>query len=102
MNLGEEFGSILLMHSFLQPLEGFGISQVIHSDDPNFHPGEYVSGITGWEEYSLIQNKNRQLRKIEFNPKMPLSYQLGLLGKSLEKLLFSDIICIYLKLIEKM
>ncbi|KAI6684325.1 hypothetical protein NL676_030238 [Syzygium grande] len=61
-----------------QPIEGFGISKVIDSDDPDFKPGDLVSGLTGWEEYSLIR-KNHQLRKIEQHD-VPLSYHLGLLG----------------------
>lgn len=62
----------------MQPIEGFGISKVIDSDDPDFKPGDLVSGLTGWEEYSLIR-KNHQLRKIEQHD-VPLSYHLGLLG----------------------
>ncbi|XP_038714329.1 2-alkenal reductase (NADP(+)-dependent) isoform X2 [Tripterygium wilfordii] len=46
-----------------QALEGFGVSKVVDSDNPNFKPDDLVSGITGWEEYSLIQ-KPLQLRKI--------------------------------------
>ncbi|KAL0016690.1 hypothetical protein SO802_003759 [Lithocarpus litseifolius] len=37
-----------------QALEGFGVSKVIDSDDPDFKPGDVVSGFTGWEEYNLI------------------------------------------------
>ncbi|KAF8038404.1 hypothetical protein BT93_B1060 [Corymbia citriodora subsp. variegata] len=61
-----------------QPIEGFGVSKVIDSDDPDFKPGDLVSGMTGWEEYSLIRKSN-QLRKIEQHD-VPLSYHLGLLG----------------------
>ncbi|KAF5741577.1 2-alkenal reductase (NADP(+)-dependent) [Tripterygium wilfordii] len=61
-----------------QALEGFGVSKVVDSDNPNFKPDDLVSGITGWEEYSLIQ-KPLQLRKI-LQHDIPLSYYLGLLG----------------------
>lgn len=54
------------------------MSKVIDSDNPNFKPGDLVSGLTGWEEYSLI-NRTEQLRKIDIND-IPLSYYVGLLG----------------------
>ncbi|KAA8538828.1 hypothetical protein F0562_025520 [Nyssa sinensis] len=59
-------------------IEGFGVSRVLDSDNPNFKPGDLVSGFTGWEEYSLIQ-KTVQLRKIQQDD-IPLSYHVGLLG----------------------
>ncbi|KAJ4798816.1 Zinc-binding dehydrogenase family protein [Rhynchospora pubera] len=59
-------------------IEGFGLCKVIDSTDPNFSKGDLVSGITGWEEYSLIHNTDK-LRKIATSD-MPLSYHLGLLG----------------------
>ncbi|XP_073306355.1 2-alkenal reductase (NADP(+)-dependent) [Primulina huaijiensis] len=59
-------------------IEGLGVSKVLDSDDPNFKPGDIVSGLTGWEEYSLIY-KHEHLRKVE-SDKMPLSYYTGLLG----------------------
>lgn len=65
----------------LQPIEGFGVARVIDSDDPEFKPGDLISGMTRWEEYSLIRN-HEQLRKIDPNLNIPLSYHLGLLGIS--------------------
>ncbi|XP_043709440.1 2-alkenal reductase (NADP(+)-dependent) [Telopea speciosissima] len=59
-------------------IEGFGVSKVVASDNPNFKAGDLVSGITGWEEYSLIQ-RTEQLRKIQ-QADVPLSYYVGLLG----------------------
>ncbi|KAI5650211.1 hypothetical protein M9H77_36216 [Catharanthus roseus] len=59
-------------------IEGFGVSKVLDSDNPNFRRGDLVSGFTGWEEYSLI-NRTEQMRKIEQND-IPLSYYVGLLG----------------------
>lgn len=61
-----------------QVVEGFGVSRVVHSDDPNFKPGDLISGLTGWEEYSLIK-KTEGLRKIQLDD-IPLSYHVGLLG----------------------
>lgn len=62
-----------------QPIEGFGVGKVLDSDNPDFKPGDFISGITGWEEYSLIHNTS-QLRKIQPDDAIPLSYHLGLLG----------------------
>ncbi|XP_004489122.1 2-alkenal reductase (NADP(+)-dependent) [Cicer arietinum] len=62
-----------------QVLEGFGVSKVIVSDNPNFKSGDLISGFTGWEEYSII-TKTDQLRKIEPDDHIPLSFHLGLLG----------------------
>lgn len=61
-----------------QVIEGFGVAKVVASNDANFRVGDYVEGMTGWEEYSLILNTER-LRKIERND-VPLSYHIGLLG----------------------
>lgn len=65
----------------LKAIEGFGVSKVVDSDDPNFMPGDLISGFTGWEEYSLIKNSER-LRKIQSDD-IPLSYHIGLLGMAL-------------------
>ncbi|ONK72352.1 uncharacterized protein A4U43_C04F18530 [Asparagus officinalis] len=59
-------------------IEGFGVAKVVDSDDPDFAVGDFVEGMTGWEEYSLIV-KAGMLRKIEMND-VPLSYHVGLLG----------------------
>lgn len=67
----------------MQRIEGFGVARVIDSDDPNYTPGELICGITGWEEYSLLRSSNElQLRKIQLDDDIPLSYHLGLLGMS--------------------
>lgn len=62
-----------------QALEGFGVSKVIHSDNPNFKAGDLITGFTGWEEYSLIRRTD-QLRKIQPDDRIPLSFHVGLLG----------------------
>jgi len=66
----------------MKALEGFGVSKVIHSDNPNYKPGDFITGFTGWEEYSLIQ-RTEQLRKILPDDRIPLSFHVGLLGMSL-------------------
>ncbi|KAM7273464.1 hypothetical protein ACFE04_028128 [Oxalis oulophora] len=62
-----------------KPLEGFGVSKVIDSDDPDFKAGDLISGITSWEEYSLLSNP-MQMRRIKQDDDIPLSYYVGLLG----------------------
>ncbi|CAA7404564.1 unnamed protein product [Spirodela intermedia] len=62
-------------------VEGFGISRVVETNDEGFRPGDLVSGLTGWEEYTLITSTDR-LRKIQVDEKIPLSHHLGLLGQS--------------------
>lgn len=64
---------------FVKVVEGFGVSEVIDSDDPNFKQGDIISGFTGWEEYSLLRN-TEQLRRVQPDNKIPLSYHIGLLG----------------------
>jgi NADPH-dependent curcumin reductase CurA len=60
-------------------LEGFGVSKVVESANPNFKPGDYVSSWTKWEEYSVIP-KGERLKIID--PYFAhLSYYLGALGK---------------------
>nr|XP_043636028.1 2-alkenal reductase (NADP(+)-dependent) [Erigeron canadensis] len=60
-------------------IEGFGVSKVVDSDDPNFKRGDLVTGLTSWEEYSVIRNTG-QLRIIQQDDGIPLSYHVGLLG----------------------
>ncbi|KAL6587881.1 hypothetical protein OROMI_000859 [Orobanche minor] len=60
-----------------QPIEGFGVYEVMGSDHLNFKPGDLVSGMTGWEEYTLI-HRTEQLRKIKQDD-IHLCFHLGLL-----------------------
>ncbi|KAJ6803922.1 2-alkenal reductase (NADP(+)-dependent)-like [Iris pallida] len=59
-------------------ITGFGVGKVLHSDHPNFKVGDFVWGMTGWEEYSLITSPE-SLFKIKYTD-IPLSYYTGLLG----------------------
>lgn len=52
---------------------------MLDSDDPNFKRGDLVTGYTNWEEYTLIKKTN-ELRKIQQDDGIPLSYHVGLLG----------------------
>ncbi|XP_039121766.1 2-alkenal reductase (NADP(+)-dependent)-like [Dioscorea cayenensis subsp. rotundata] len=59
-------------------IEGFGVAKVIDSDNQNFSIGDYISGMTGWEEYSMI-TRVEHIKKIEKDD-IPLSFHVGLLG----------------------
>ncbi|KAK9138984.1 hypothetical protein Sjap_009578 [Stephania japonica] len=68
------------IHSFTpgSPLVGNGVSKVVDSGHPDFNNGDYVWGITSWEDYSLIENPE-SLHKIKYTD-VPLSYYTGILG----------------------
>ena len=53
------------------------VGQVIASKHANFAEGDYVTGMLGWENYSL--SDGAQLRTIDAGG-APLSYHLGILG----------------------
>lgn len=63
----------------MKPVEGFGVAEVVDSDDSNFKPGDIISGVIRWEDYSLINKRDIQLRKVEPDD-LPLSFHVGLLG----------------------
>nr|XP_043609476.1 2-alkenal reductase (NADP(+)-dependent)-like [Erigeron canadensis] len=60
------------------PIIGYGVAKVLDSGHSNFKNGDFVWGITGWEEYSII-NDPENLFKIEHTD-VPLSYYTGILG----------------------
>ncbi|XP_059301977.1 2-alkenal reductase (NADP(+)-dependent)-like [Lycium ferocissimum] len=59
-------------------IEGFGVAKVIKSTIPDFEEGNYVWGVVGWEEYSMIENP-KVLFTIKYTD-VPLSYYVGILG----------------------
>ncbi|XVF29646.1 hypothetical protein REPUB_Repub15cG0139900 [Reevesia pubescens] len=61
-----------------KPLSGYGVAKILDSTHPDYKKGEFVWGITGWEEYSLIIASDR-LFKIQHTD-VPLTYYTGLLG----------------------
>ncbi|KAG0262560.1 hypothetical protein BG011_010062 [Mortierella polycephala] len=64
-----------------QPLEGFGVSEVIESKNDDFPVGAVVAGIVSWAEYTVVPGA-QGLRAIPDarNPKIPLSSYIGVLG----------------------
>ena len=61
-----------------QVLVGYGVCKVIQSTHPGFQEGDFVWGLTGWEEYTVIPHPER-LNKISYTG-VPLSYYTGILG----------------------
>ncbi len=60
-----------------QPLEAGMVGRVVASRHPGFREGDHVSGLLGWESFSISDGKG--LRKVD--PTLaPLSYYLGILG----------------------
>ncbi|KAH0460178.1 hypothetical protein IEQ34_010841 [Dendrobium chrysotoxum] len=59
-------------------ITGYGVGKVVDSGHPNFQAGDLVWGITGWEEYTLIQAPEI-LVKIKHTD-VPLSYYTGILA----------------------
>ncbi len=56
---------------------GAAVALVLESEDPEFHAGDAVEGMLGWQEYAVVQG--RDLRKID--PRLaPISTALGVLG----------------------
>ncbi|KAJ4700793.1 CoA ligase [Melia azedarach] len=69
-----------IIHSFTpgSVLVGYGIGKVIKSANPDFEEGEFLWGLTGWEEYTMIPNPE-SFRKVKYTD-VPLSYYMGILG----------------------
>lgn len=60
------------------PISGRGVAKVLDSRHPDYKKGDFIWGMTGWEEYSLI-TATETLFKIH-DKDVPLSYYIGILG----------------------
>ncbi len=60
-----------------QPLQGGAVGQIAQSRNNRFQEGQYVTGMLGWESYSVSSGKD--LRVVD-PAHGPLSYYLGVLG----------------------
>ena len=58
-------------------LQAGAVGQIVASKNADYAEGDYVTGMLGWENYSI--SDGAQLRKIEAGA-LPLSYHLGILG----------------------
>ncbi|GAB4855912.1 hypothetical protein Ancab_024552 [Ancistrocladus abbreviatus] len=61
-------------------LKGYGVAEVVESANPDFKEGDFVWGMTGWEEFTVISDPVG-LTKIKYTD-VPLSYYAGILGMS--------------------
>ncbi|KAF0888816.1 hypothetical protein E2562_017810 [Oryza meyeriana var. granulata] len=59
-------------------LTNYGVMKVISSGHADFKTGDFVWGLTGWEEYTLIDHPET-LSKIN-HPELPLSYYTGVMA----------------------
>uniref|UniRef100_A0A0E0MKT8 Enoyl reductase (ER) domain-containing protein n=1 Tax=Oryza punctata TaxID=4537 RepID=A0A0E0MKT8_ORYPU len=59
-------------------LTSCGVMKVLSSGHPDLKAGDLVWGVTGWEEYTVI-NSPESLSKIN-HPELPLSYYAGVMG----------------------
>jgi len=60
-----------------KPLQGGVVGQVVASRNDAFAEGDWVSGMLGWENFSVSDGEG--LQKVPAGP-APLSYHLGILG----------------------
>jgi len=64
------------------PIDGvmrsFATGCIVESRDPDFQPGEFVTGLFGWQDYAVVTAETIQ-RKVN-NSCLPLSTSLGVLG----------------------
>jgi NADPH-dependent curcumin reductase CurA len=63
-----------------QPIYGVVVSKVLASGNPAFKAGDYVWGMSGWEEYSLIEPPQMLFPVTTDIKDIPLSYYTGILG----------------------
>ncbi|KAL7103818.1 hypothetical protein ACP275_08G203100 [Erythranthe tilingii] len=61
-------------------VRGYGVAKVIKSSYDELKEGDYVWGITGWENYSWNFDPEKLLNKIDNYTQVPLSYYAGILG----------------------
>jgi NADPH-dependent curcumin reductase CurA len=59
-------------------MRGGGIGVVEESRNPNFKAGDRVSGLVGWQEYTVSDGAS--LSKLPDNPETPLTAYMGLFG----------------------
>ncbi|KAI8562528.1 hypothetical protein RHMOL_Rhmol03G0043000 [Rhododendron molle] len=61
-------------------ITGHGVAKVMDSGHPKFETGDFVWGITGWEEYSLITTPETLFKIEHTDDVVPLHYYTGILG----------------------
>ncbi|MGQ0699623.1 MAG: zinc-binding dehydrogenase [Panacagrimonas sp.] len=61
------------------PMMGSAVGRVVESRHPRFKPGDFASGLWGWQDYAVV--KGERLRNLDFGPQRP-SLALGAYGYS--------------------
>ena len=61
------------------PMMGSAVGRVIESRHPRFKPGDFASGLWGWQDY--VVQKGERIRNLDFGPQRP-SLALGAFGYS--------------------
>ena len=59
-------------------MRAFTVGRVAASHHPDFRPGEFVTGMFGWQDYALVEAKVIQRKVTETD--IPISTSLGVLG----------------------
>ncbi len=59
-------------------MRSLAVGRVEESHHPDFHPGDYVTGMFGWQDYAAIDGSAIQRKIVETD--LPISASLGVLG----------------------
>ncbi|XP_022934032.1 2-alkenal reductase (NADP(+)-dependent)-like [Cucurbita moschata] len=64
-----------------QPIDAYGVGEVLASGNADFKKGDLVAGLLHWAEYSIVKAQTSLLRQID-SMGLPLTNHLGILGFS--------------------
>ena len=59
-------------------MRSLAVGRVEESRHPDFHPGDYVTGMFGWQDYAAVEGKAIQRKVVRTG--LPISTSLGVLG----------------------
>ena len=59
-------------------MRAFGVGEIVESQSDRFKAGEFICGLLGWQQYSLMDGADASLYTVD--PSYPLSAYLGVLG----------------------
>ena len=61
-------------------MRGFGMAQVVASNNPQLPVGAVVQGLTGWRDYLLVGDGAEQMMPVVSGLQIPLATMMGVLG----------------------
>jgi NADPH-dependent curcumin reductase CurA len=63
-------------------MRSLAVGKVMASGDPEYQPGDYVTGMFGWQDYALVNNQtgNQSIQRKVSDDGLPISTSLGVLG----------------------